>query len=270
MIGMFKHLLPTGRALNITQSKPLRWLFQGLSVLPENFKPYADQIFEDIDPQKTTKLTQWEQQFGMQVTTTDEQTRRDRLSGVWAQLYGGQSPRYIQDALQAAGFDVYVHPWWEDSARPLGGSVNGDATPVARSPFDQLWSGGAARQYVGTGHVALYCGGDSAFSNSQNSPPGYALVNKVPIVGQVPVGCGHTELYCGGGSAYVGSEALSFSEKVYPLPNDVEKFPYFVYIGGQTYPEVVTIPLDRKDELERLCLQICPSHNWLGMLITYS
>ena len=270
MIGIFKHLLPTGRALSITISKPLRWLFRGLTTIPETFKPCADQLFTDLDPQLTSRLAQWEAQFGMTTAGASEQVRRDRLSAVWTQLYGGQSPHYIQTTLQAAGFDVYVHPWWEDAARPLGGSVNGDDTPVARSPFYRLWSGEYTRQYVGTGHTDLACGGDRAFSNSQNDPPGYSLVNKVKITDQTPVGCGNSLFFCGGDSAAAGAETLSFADKIYQIPNDIESFPFFAYIGGATYPEMASVPLNRKDEFEALCLRICPQHLWLGMLITYS
>lgn len=270
MIALFKHLLPTGRAFDITVSKPLRWLFQGLDMLPESVKPAADTLFTDIDPQQTTELSKWEAQFGMWPSQASDATRRDMLSAVWARLYGGQSQKYIQDTLQAHGFDVYVHPWWEDAARPLGGSVDMDDMPVARSPFDRIWPGVNDRQYVGSGHTQLYCGGDSAFTNSQNDPPGYALVNKVKVVTQVPVGCGSTGLACGSVQAYCAAETLTFGDKVYQIPNDVEKFPYFLYIGGKTYPDMATVPLSRKDEFERLCLTIGPTHNWLGMLVNYS
>lgn len=41
---------------------------------------------------------------------------------------GGQSPRYLQDVIQAAGFDVYVHEWWVPGTNP----------PVPRNPVGAL------------------------------------------------------------------------------------------------------------------------------------
>lgn len=270
-LRLYQHLLPDGRAWRTTINKRLRQFFQGLTVIPEDVKHAADQNFEDIFPATTTRIGEWEEQFGLQGLGVTEQERRDRLAATWLQLVGGQSPRYIQDTLQAAGFNVYVHEWWEPvPGRPYGGSVDGNATPTARDPFDYLWDGVSPREFIGSGHDLAYCGGDVAFANSQIDPPGFVLVNKVREKSQTPIGSGHVSAVCGGALAASGAETLDFKEKDYQIPNDPDAFPYFLYIGGETFPEVATVSAQRRDEFEELCLKICPAQQWLGILVNYT
>ena len=139
----------------------------------EDAKDFLDGVYRDLDPQYTRELARWEKQFALPSTNLTEEQRRERLDAAW-KATGGQDPTYIQETLQDAGFDVYVHEWWVPSVEhPAGGSVNGDVTPVARDPFQYLWDGVAPRQFVGCGHDNAYCGGDDTFANSNDSPPGY-------------------------------------------------------------------------------------------------
>jgi uncharacterized protein YmfQ (DUF2313 family) len=268
-LDVFKHVLPNARAWRITVEKTLRQFFEGLSGTPEAVRTFFDDIFDDIDPQKTRQLDEWEQQFALPDTGMADQARRDRLDATWKAL-GGQDPRYIEDTLQGAGFDVYVHEWWVPSvAHPAGGSVNGDEVPVARDPFTYLWDGAAPRQFVGCGHDLAYCGGDDMFSNSNDAPSGYPLVNKIVVAG-TDIGCGHDLAYCGGDQMAAGAGELTYRRKQYIIPADPTKYPYFLYIGGAAFPDSATIPSARRDEFEDLCLKICPTEQWLGVLANYS
>lgn len=269
-LDVFKHLLPTGRAWRLTISKRLRELFDGLSGAPEDVKSYVDGVYDDIDPLVTRELAEWEFQFGLPATVLTEEQRRARLDAAW-KAQGGQSPRYIQDTLQAAGFPVFVHEWWAPSVpHPTGGSVNGDVVPVARNPFTYLWDGASPRQYIGCGHDLAFCGGDSMFADSQDSPPGYPLVNKILEAVISTIGCGHVQAFAGGDFAACGAEIISYRMKQYIIPADPTKYPYFLYIGGETFPEMASVPLTRRDEFEDLCLKICPLEQWLGILVDYS
>lgn len=269
-LDVFKHLLPTGRAWQITIGKRLRSLFEGLTAAPEDAKDYIDDVYDDLFPDTTRELSAWEDQFGLPSTQLSEAQRRSRLDATWKAL-GGQDPRYIEDTLRAAGFDVYVHEWWvPNGLHPTGGSVNGDVVPVARDPFAYLWDGVAPRQYVGCGHNSAYCGGDLMFADSNNSPPGYPLVNKVRETVVSVIGAGHALAFCGGDTAACGAEVVSYRRKQYVIPADPTKYPYFLYIGGQNFPDVATVPLSRRDEFEDLCLKICPLEQWLGILVTYA
>jgi hypothetical protein len=266
---IFKHLLPNARAWRLVKDN-IRDFFSGLTGIGADIKTYLDNVWLDIFPETTRCLGLYEDQFALPNSGLTIQQRRDRLDATW-KASGGQDPRYIQDTLQNAGFDVYVHEWWEPiPGRPGGGSINNDVTPVARNPFSYLWDGVTDRQFIGCGHDDAYCGGDTMFSNSQNSPPGYPLVNKVIVPNALTIGCGQTELFCGGDSASAGAEITIFSLKQYIIPADPTKYPFFLYIGGQNFPDQATVQLGRRDEFEDLCLKICPTEQWLGILVNYT
>ena len=269
-LNVFKHLLPNAKAWRLTIEKTLRRFFDGLTGLPEDVKTFLDCVYEDLDPFKTRALGKWEKQFALPNTGLTEQERRERLDSTWKAL-GGQDPRYIQDTLQAAGFDVYVHEWWEPiPGRPNGGSIDNDVTPVARNPFTYLWDGSSQRQFVGTGHDDAYCGGDDMFANSQIDPPGYPLVNKIIETTKTFIGVGNDLLECGGDSAFCNSGTIIFTQKQHIMPADPTKYPFFLYIGGQSFPDMATVLNSRRDEFEDLCLKICPTEQWLGILVNYT
>jgi hypothetical protein len=74
----------------------------------------------------------------------------------------------------------------------------------------------------------------------------------------------------GAPAAQDGGNLEAFALREYLIPNDVTKFPFFLYIGGQTFPENAAVQQSRRDEFEDLCLKICPTEQWLGILVTYS
>lgn len=125
-----QHLLPRARAWRLTTEKNLRSIFIALSTIGDAVKLFADLILLDIFAQTTRRIDEWEGQFNLPDVGMSEQERRDRLGSEFKAL-GGQSPRYIQDTLQNAGFPVYVHEWWwpyEGTVLTLsgGGELNGD------------------------------------------------------------------------------------------------------------------------------------------------
>ncbi len=272
MINIYKHLLPRARAWRITTEKALRRFFQGLTGIIADSKLFADQVYQDLDPAKTRELDAWESQFALLNTGLSTQARRDRLDAQWKAL-GGQDPRYIQDTLQAEGFNVFVHEWWEPSVEhPTGGSVNGDVTPTVRDPFDYLDDGTTASQsFLMTDGAADAQDGDSVSQDgSTGTPLGYPLVNKILVSTTENTGEGAASMQDGRQIAQDGGSIVIFSRKEYIIPNDVTKFPFFLYIGGENFPDQATIPQARRDEFEDLCLKICPTEQWLGILVTYN
>ena len=270
-LDVFKHLLPNAAAWRITVEKPLREFFQGLTGVAFDVRAFYDGVYSDLDPQQTRELANWEIQFGLMDTGLTEQERRDRLDAAWKAL-GGQSPRYIQDTLQAAGFDVYVHEWWEPSAEhPTGGSVNGDVTPTLRDPFDYLDDGSDAAQsfLMVDGVESAQDGDEVAMDGSTGTPSGYPLVNKILVASEGAVGDGSAFMQDGGVVSQDGGAVVNYSIKQYTIPNDPTKFPFFLYIGGQTFPEQANVLETRRDEFEDLCLKICPTEQWLGILVDY-
>lgn len=267
-LRIFKHLLPRARAWRLTVDKRLRELFEGLSASGDSVKEFFDGVWLDIFPETTRELDSWEQQFALRNTGLDEQGRRDRLDATWKAL-GGQGPRYIQDTLRGAGFDVYVHEWWEPGTEPVPG-VKQCVSP--RNPL--MW---LRREFTGVtllvecGEANAACG--EAFAEAGNSlqPRGYPLVNKVfdtvpdilPLCGEALAEAGEVDALCG--NYFEFRDIL----REYIVPNDPTKWPYFLYIGGETFGELAQVDPKRKDEFEALCLKICPAQQWLGILVEY-
>lgn len=265
----FKHLLPNARAWRLITEKRLRSFFEGLSGAGEDVKQFLDNVWLDIFPESTRELTQWEDQFGLPQSGLTEQKRRDRLAAAWKAL-GGQDPNYIQETLRARGFDVYVHEWWEPGTEPALG-VKGCAT--ARNPL--MWIRREFTQVailVECGEELAACGEEFAQAGNSLTPRGYPLVNKItrtvpdvePLCGEESAACGEELAVCGN---YVGFREET---KPYIVPRDPDKWPYFLYIGAETFGDIARVPPSRRDEFEALCLKICPSQQWLGILVEYT
>lgn len=265
---LFQHILPNARAWRLTLDKTLREFFEGLSGIGTDIKVFFDSIWRDISPETTRELDAWESQFGLRNAGLTEQERRDRLDATWKAL-GGQDPRYLQDTLQSNGFNVFIHEWWEPGTEPAPG-IKECVTP--RNPVLYL-----RREFTGItllvdcGEPDAECGEPDAECGNSDTPLGYPLVNKVfETVPDLIVLCGEVAAECGGPDIECGSY-FAFATRLlnYTVPNDPDKWPYFLYIGGEIFGEQATVPETRRDEFEALCLKICPAQQWLGILVTY-
>lgn len=54
------------------------------------------------------------------------------------------------------------------------------------------------------------------------------------------------------------------------LPTDSAKFPYFFYIGGETFGDSAVVEADRQRELERLLMKLKPTQQWIGLFLDYA
>lgn len=267
-LRVFRHLLPNARAWRAVLDKRLRQLFVGLSASAGEAREFIDDIWSDIWPDKTRELSEWEQQFALPRVGLTEQERRDRLAATWKAI-GGQDPRYIEDTLRARGFDVYVHEWWEPGTEPAIGSAT---CATARNPIQWI-----RREFTETtilvecGEPLAACGEEFAQAGNSLNPRGYPLVNKIietvpdiePLCGEELAACGEDLALCGN---YFGFRE---DRKPYIVPNDPEKWPYFLYIGAETFGNIAQVDPSRRDEFEDLCLKICPAQQWLGILVEY-
>lgn len=256
MIKIFQHLLPTGKAWRLTIDKQLRQFFDGLTFLITDSKSYTDLVYRDLFPQDTRALDEWEAQFGLQAGTLTTQERRDRLDAVWA-AEGGQTLAYLQSTLQAAGFSVFLHEWWSDTV------------PTARNPHDVLSDPASAGWTFGN---PAYTFGNPAATFGGGGGSGYALVNKIVKTEPVfPNTFGNPAYTFGGATSTFGFfETFAPKQVLYPIPLDADTWPFFLYIGGQTYPQLAQVPASRRNEFEALCLKICPAQQWLGILVNYT
>ena len=301
---MFTHLLPNARAWRLMVDKQLRQFFEGLAPTGSDAVSFFDGVWLDLFPETTRELDAWESQFGLRDTGLTEQERRDRLAAAWSAT-GGQDPRYIQDTLQANGFDVYVHEWWVPGTEPpVGGKYKkvtlymeagesiaqcgeaaascGDSAIVTtserwcstpRNPLEWLRQVTGDTVYIVTcGNLDATCGNLDATCGATDSPAGYALVNKIySSVPDYPNTCGNLDTTCGNLDATCGY-FTGFRDvlKEYTVPSDATKWPYFLYIGGETFGTLAQVDPARRDEFEDLCLKICPTQQWLGILVEYT
>lgn len=228
---LFTHLLPRARAWRLTVEKKLRRFIVGFA---EGFGPdareFVDLILLDVFPETTRQLSEWESQFGLTAGTLTESERRERLAGAWTAT-GGQSPRYIEDVLRAAGFDVYVHEWFAP------GSLY---PPTPRDP--NLYLTSDISSGMECGEAIAEAGEEFAMCGYVVYTPGDVISNELDNPAQPPT----------------------------VIPTDPAYYPFFFYIGAAVFPNLANVPTSRRAELEALILRIKPTHCWVGMLINYT
>ncbi|ANO58050.1 hypothetical protein [Shewanella phage SFCi1] len=269
MFKVFQHLLPNARAWRLTTNKLLRQFFEGLGAASQNVRDYFDLVLDDLYPQTTRALDEWEAQFGLPSTGLTEQQRRDRLAATWKAL-GGQDPSYIQQTLRDNGFDVYVHEWWETGTEP---PVGFKACVTPRNPLLYIRRSTAPRvQLSACGYATTTCGNLPAICGNGVEPAGYPLVNKIETSRKTyTASCGNLSTTCGNAQAACGEfNGCQLDMLDYIVPLDPSKWPYLLYIGGEVFPDLAQVPVDRKNEFEALCLKICPTQNWIGVLVQYT
>lgn len=235
----FEHLLPRALAFRLQPvGKALRKLFEGLAPAFERERDFADDVYLDLFPPTTRQLDEWEAQYGLEPAPSDsENTRRAALAAEWAAT-GGQSPAYIEGVLQTAGFDVYVHEWWS-SGPPY----------VARNPND----------YTETPLVgSMQCTPDGESDQPQ------CTADNEPDQPQCDAFLMNDPHY------FVNLDLTPRAPP--PIPsgaNAQTRWPFFLYIGGETFPDVAVVPIARKAAFERLIQKLKPTQNWIVTLITY-
>lgn len=238
------HLLPRAMAWSVTVDKTLRRFLEGLAQAPSDARDALDLIWLDIFPDTTRELAKWEKQFGLIAPATDDD-RRLQLAAVFS-AQGGQSPRYLQDVVRAAGFDVYLYEWW---GLPLSGA------PVAHDPHDYT-----VVPSIGT----VQCGEPLAQCTAVDAPPPEPLPSGVSLFDLYP----ECNRFLANEPGYLVNLNLT-REAPPPVPDDVTTYPYFLYWMGATFGTRANVPAARRDEFERLLLKLCPSQQWLVTYVTY-
>lgn len=237
-LRIFSHLLPDAAAWRLTFAKQLRKFFEGLAGAPADAVQFVDDVYGDLFPETTRALNEWERDFGLTLTdmTSDPAVVAGRLllAAEWAST-GGQSPSYIQGVLQTAGFDVYVHEWWS-SGPPY----------VARDP----------RLYTTQPLVGLYqCTGDAFRLTSQ---PQCSSLDTQP----------QCNAFLANEPGYIVNLDLTRRPPPY-VPDDPDTWPFFMYVGAETFPEIAIVDSTRRAEFERLLLKLRPTQNWIVTRASY-
>lgn len=230
---VFEHLLP--RALSFLMKEddnPTRKLFKGLEGGPEDTRTFIDEVHNDLFPPTTREIDEWEAQWALPKVGLTDTEARDRLTAIW-RATGGQDPEYLQGVMQDAGFNIFIHEWWDETI----------PTPpyVARNP-NLVLSNGTPTFVIACAAPGVdddsICGEVGAVAGETVSPRGRLLVNP---------GIGIT----------------------YIIPVDPVEHHFILYWGGEVFGDFATVPQSRKAELEELLLTYCPAQLWLGLLIDF-
>lgn len=134
---LIAQLFPTGRAFRITRNSVKEKIVNGITLSDDRFIQDADGILDHILPDNDNfteeDATIWELRLG--INTNPDTPLEDRKAAIIQKLnhpgniIARQGAGYIQDQLQLAGFNVFVHENIpeQDPNLVFGDSVNGIA-----------------------------------------------------------------------------------------------------------------------------------------------
>jgi hypothetical protein len=239
-----QHLLPDAHAWRLPLRGSLRRLLEGLATGPASARDFIDNVYRDLFPDTTRELAEWEAQFGVPALATLP-ARRLQLAGAWS-AQGGQSPAYLQQVIHAAGFTtVFVHEWWW----PTVPRTLRDPHAYTDQPL------------VGT----VQCGDAIAVCTPLNPPPLPDDTDPYLDPDSYPPVCNR---WLANDPGYLVNKTLS-REAPPPVPESADRWPYFLYFSAASFGVKADVPASRREELERLVLKICPTQQWLVMIINY-
>lgn len=259
-LSIVRSLLPSGKAFASYGEKINRKFYKSLfSWLPDSLDAERSAI-QNFYPQTTQDLDKFEDQFGLISGDKTEQERRDQLAAAWRGVVGGQDKIYLNGVLKQAGFDLYVHEPYDPT--------DPNYPPSFRNPFEYINLGD---DFLSCGQDEAYCGNPNMMCGGQIEKYGYLLVNNInQIIKKYNFVCGGNESYCGNPEMNSGSYASFLNIKVkYEINPDPATFPFYIYICGKNFPDVVEVPKDRRDTLETLLFKHMPAQKWLGVLVKY-
>lgn len=210
--------------------------------------------------QLTNILTDLEREYGVLANKLlSEQERRDFLEGKINKSPGAGTADDLQDALDAAGFDLQVHK-------------NDPAVDPAIFLLQNF---------------QMVAGGDNAYAGRPDAYAGLLggelLVNTF-IFDQFNA----YEMQAGGSVAYAGRDeavagyfnSLSRIPIEYTIPTSSDNWPFVFFVGGDATRDPVTNELTnieqgmvqstREEELKRIIMSIKPLFTWCGLIITYT
>jgi len=251
---VIQHLLPHSTAWSVTAEKKLRNFALALAEAPATFKTFVDEVWEEVFPEYTTHLSEWEREGGIFVNAADsDATRREKIDAWW-KADGGQSPTDIEDVLHDSGFtELFVHECW---------STVGPPTWVARDPGDYT-------EIPAIGTVQCSACDWGSYEQPQCS-------SGFDTSGGVDDGDPITQWQCddlvANDPGYLVNSNLTRRAPPAP-PDDSTKWPYFIYVSGEVLSTDVNdwpiIINTRRAEIERLLLKHCPTQHWIVLAVRW-
>lgn len=234
---VFQHLLPRAEAWKTTTEKTLRKFFLGLAGPMDDARAFVDEVYEDLRPETTRELAEWEHQFNLDAIG-NEAARRLALDAEW-KATGGQSPSYLQNLLWNKGFaTLYVHEWWA-STDPY----------VARDP----------RLYTRQPRLGEFqCYGAQDADQPQ-------CARRFSDTGE-PIEQAQCSDFLANDPGYLVNETLNRRAPP-PIPDDPDKWPFFIYICAETFGQPAVIDMARLPELKKILLKTRPLQHWIVLMV---
>lgn len=215
MKAVFESLLPDGAIWNPKIDGDFDKLLTGLGLC-------ADQVYAELqaaafykDPQLTALLKDLEKEYGvltdLRLTESD---RRNQLAVIKYAQRGSGNADYLQDQLQLAGFNVNV--------------ISNDPAidPALIVQIDYLCFAGGFNAYAGEPSAVIGSAGAELLVNG-------GMYTLTPLY---MIQAGGDLSYAGQTEALAGYfESLLYNLFLYQLINDVNRWRYVFFIGGQHY-----------------------------------
>ena len=257
-------LFPSGSAWTPAAGGDYDNLLEGIAENSENLRARLDSLRHLRNPAKTPILSDLEKEYGViPVAGSTEAQRRERLAVLMFRR--GELPTYefLEEILQAAGFDVYVH---ENSPAV-------DPAIFLAQAFNMLCG-----DLLPGGNDAQ-CGEPEAICASVG---GELLVNG-EFFEQSPnysVQCDEPDALCGEPLICAGQyDSINLVLIEYDIPTVAGYWPLIFFVGGPATRDPVTgalteiesasVPLARRLEFRRLILRYKPMCSWAGLIIVY-
>lgn len=211
-----------------------------------DIKKILDQKYPDNSNFDELDTENWERVFGLTPSSTMTIEERNEVilaRQSYSKVKERQTAEYIEDQLQANGFDVYVH------------ENRFEATPYitqcgpSQCGFSQ-------------------CGG--------TNDPVYPYVAKEPETGWEEI-CANSldpavdaTIFDATPGTQCGVAQCGSSICASPIQEDREtQLSYSFFIGGETYPNLADVPESRKNEFRELILKLKPAHLVAWLYINY-
>jgi len=244
-------LYPTGRAFNMPRGGNFDKLHSALAESESDAYESASSILFSILPDNPNftvdDAEDWERRLGM--ITNPAVPLPDRMAAIIRKMnHPGDIPArqswdFLEQSLQLAGFDVYVHeniPETDPATAIAAGIPELGEMGGAGSEMGEIEMGSAFSVYPGLFYISEMGADDSEMGAIEMG--GIEYKNKVV------------------------NEINEYIDSLFPI---VGNYRSTFYIGGQNFGTFADVDVNRKDEFRQTILRIKPAHSVGLLLINY-
>lgn len=241
-LSLFSSLLPRNSKWALTEDKDLTKFFKAIGTVLDTSTSYLTSLYDQSQAGMTLSTLK-RKEIMYNIPGTDllsEAQRRSNLAATEADIMplGAAS---IQNYLQALGFNVWVHEWWNYAAPPEPLDLEEYFPPIGAGTLIR-----SGRMNI-TPHYTSMCG-ENFMITGENT----AVCNGFDRLDAV------TEV---AGIMTCRVEHPQVPGKYY--------WPYVTIIGGETFPNFASVPEERKQEFIEIVRRRLPANQWAGMLVTF-